>query len=382
MPSVADCLRQHAPAYLEKFGERIPLGHRMVIAAITRCRTGALGGVTYQCQRCERLHWVGRSCGNRHCPNCQADKTQRWLARRARRRLPLQHFMVTFTVPEPLRAVLRAHQRQGYAALFECGSETIRCLLRNPKYLGSSRLGFYGVLHTWGRDPMAYHPHVHFVVPGGGVSEDGATWLSTPDNFLFPHAAAIWIYKAKFADAMRRAGLYDQVPAEAWRGKWVVNVKPVGDGLAVTKYLAPYVYRVAISDKRIVACDENSVTYRYTPSGKKRAKTRTVEGTEFIRGFVQHCLPRGFQKVRHYGWQSPNTRIAFESVKWLVWLYLGWTYWLGSGHAPQQDPPRSLVRCAACGGPMQIVGVWYFDITALPTRTTLCEHSVAYLDSG
>ena len=125
---------------------------------------------------------------------------------------------------------------------------------------------------------MVYHPHVHFVVPGGGVSEDGTKWLSTPENYLFPHAAAIWIYKAKFADAMRRAGLYDQVPAEAWRGKWVVDIKPVGDGLAVTKYLAPYVYRVAISDKRIVACDKDSVTYRYTPSGKKRAKTRTVGG--------------------------------------------------------------------------------------------------------
>jgi hypothetical protein len=288
------------------------------------------------------------------------------------------HFLVTFTVPEPLRAVLRSHPRVGYAALFECGSQTIRCLLANPKSLGSSRLGFYGVLHTWGRDPLVYHPHVHFVVPGGGVSDDGTRWLATAENYLFPHAAAVVVYKAKFIDAMRKAGIHDQIPLTAWNGKWVVDIKPVSDGQAVTKYLAPYVYRVAISDNRIVACDEVSVTYRYTPSGKKHAKSRTVDGTEFVRGFVQHSLPKGFQKVRHYGWQSPNSRIAFECVKWLVWLFRGWCFWLGSGHAPQPAPWKSLVRCAECGGPMQIVGVWHFDMS----RSALPEHSLGYLDSG
>jgi hypothetical protein len=135
---------------------------------------------------------------------------------------------------------------------------------------------------------------------------------------------------------------------------------------------------VAISDNRIVACDEVSVTYRYTPSGKKHAKSRTVDGTEFVRGFVQHSLPKGFQKVRHYGWQSPNSRIAFECVKWLVWLFRGWCFWLGSGHAPQPAPWKSLVRCAECGGPMQIVGVWHFDMSP----SALPEHSLGYLDSG
>ena len=383
MPSVADCLRQHAPAYLKKFGERVPLGHRKVISAITRCRTGELGGVVYQCEGCGRQHWVGRSCGNRHCPSCQIDKTAAWLEKQTSRLLPVHHFLVTCTVPEELRSVLRAHQRVGYDAIFQSGSEMLRQLAANPRWLGTSKLGFFGVLHTWGRDPTVYHPHVHFVVPGGGVSENavsehGTQWLSTPQNFLFPGKAVSLVYKAKFADAMRAAGLYDAIPAKAWSGPWVVDIKPVGDGKAVLKYLAPYVYRVAISDKRIEACDERSVTFRYTPSGAKRSKTRTVRGEEFVRGFLQHVLPRGFQKVRYYGWMSPNSNVCVDSVRWLVWLFLGWTYWLGSGHAPQKEPQlRGPMRCAACGCTMHQVGV-----VLLVNCRALVEHSLAYLDSG
>lgn len=376
MASVADCLRQHAPEYLQEFGDRVPLGHRKVISAITRCRTGELGGVVYQCDDCGREHWVGRSCGNRHCPNCQKEKTQQWLAKQTGRLLPVHHFLVTFTVPDELRSVLRANQKAGYDALFNSGKGTICKLLANPRYLGTSKVGFFGVLQTWGRDPMVYHPHVHFVVPGGGVSEDGTKWLATPRDFLFPHARAIRLYKKLFADAMRQAGLYEQVPPKAWRGKWVVDFEKVGDGQAVLKYLAPYVYRVAISDSRIIDCDDQSVTFCYTPSGEKQSKTRCVTGTEFVRGFVQHVLPRGYQKVRYYGWMSSNSRIDLDIVRWLVWLFLGWTYWLGSGHAPQEKVGPEPIRCAACGSPMKIIAVVNADCRVL------VEHSLDYLDSG
>jgi hypothetical protein len=377
MVSVADCLRQHAPAYLETFGDRVPLGHRKVLSAILRCRTGELGGVIYQCDGCGREHWVGRSCGNRHCPTCGTDKTAVWLQKQTQAQLPVHHFLVTFTVPQELRMTLRAHQRAGYGAMFHAASGTIRKLATNRRFLGTSKIGFFGVLHTWGRDPTVYHPHVHFVIPGGGVSEDGTRWLATAQTFLFPGDMMSPIYKAKFADAMREAGLYDSIPAAAWTGKWVVDVKPVGDGRAVLKYLAPYVLRVAISDKRIVACDERSVTYRYTPSGKRRPRVRTVEGTEFVRGFLQHVLPKGFQKVRRYGWMSANSRIGFDAVKWLVWLFLGWTYWLASKHAPREErPDRKPLRCADCGQAMRIVRVVQGNCRAL------VEHGRAYLDSG
>ena len=377
MPTVAECLRRHALEYLAKFGEKVPLVHRKVLSAATRCRTGELGSLLYRCDDCGCRHWVGRSCGNRHCPTCGRDKANRWLEKQAGRLLPVHHFLVTFTVPDQLRWLLRGNQREGYAALFAAGSETITALADRSKYLAGCTLGFFGVLHTWGRDPTVYHPHVHFVVPGGGVNADRSAWQSTPCNFLFPHAAAITVYRAKLADELRRRGLYDDAPREAWQQKFVVDLKPVGDGRAVLKYLAPYVNRVAISDNRIVACDERTVTFRYTPSGTQRAKLRTVTGEQFIRGFLQHTLPHGLQKIRYYGWLSPNHRIGFDEVKWLVWLYLGWMYWIASGHVPQAKPVEARpVSCAECGGSMRLAAMLHS-----PCRTLL-EHSLVYLDSG
>ena len=167
MASVAEALRQHGPAYLDKFRQRMPQQQRKVLAAIQRCRTGELGGVVYQCEGCGRMHWVGRSCGNRHCPTCQHDKTAAWLEKQTERLLPVHYFLVTFTVPEALRMTLRANQRVGYQAIFDAGSGTVRKLATNPRFIGTSKIGFFGVLQTWGRDLQTYHPHVHFLVPGG-----------------------------------------------------------------------------------------------------------------------------------------------------------------------------------------------------------------------
>ena len=169
MPTVADCLRQHGELFLQEYADKVTFQQRKVLSAIRRCRTGALGHVIFACHGCQRQHWVGRSCGNRHCPNCQHEKTQQWLQKQSDRLLPVHHFLVTFTVPEELRGLLRACPDEGYEAIFAAGAATIQELLGNPKWLGSSNVGFFGVLQTWGRDPMVYHPHVHFVVPGGGL---------------------------------------------------------------------------------------------------------------------------------------------------------------------------------------------------------------------
>jgi hypothetical protein len=356
-----------------------------VLSLITRCRTGQLGSVHYHCEGCGRDHWVGRSCGNRHCPACGHLKTQRWLDKNTQRLLPgVNYFLVTFTVPEELRRLLRAHQADGYRALFAASSQSIRDCGRVTKSLQGCQLGYFGVLHTWGRDLSVYHPHVHFVVPGGGVrlDEEGRpeSWQRTPENFLFHHATLIRMYKAKLADALRECELYESVPATAWSKKFVVDIKPVGDGAAVLKYLAPYVQRVAISDKRIVGCDESSVTYRVTPSKSRISKTRTVSGQEFVRGFVQHTLPSGFQKVRHYGWMSSASSIKPDELKWLVWLSLGWTYWLASAHARQAKASRQEVRCAHCGSAMRVVAIVTETIVIYPRVRP--EHSVSYLDSG
>lgn len=357
MATVADALRQHAPAYLDRYGSDVCLGHRKVLSYITRCRTGQLGSIVYQCDGCGLRHWVGRSCGNRHCPNCQKQKTQLWLSKQTDKLLPVGHFVVTFTVPSELRWLLRANQKDGYNAIFDAGSKTIRLLLANKRYLGSEKVGFFAALHTWGRDPMVYHPHVHFIVPGGGLSPDGKRWLSTPENFLFPHARAIALYKKCFADELRKNGLYKRVSPSAWQGNWVVDIRPVGDGKSVLKYLAPYIYRVAISDNRIEAVDDNNVTYRYTPSGSKRSLERSVPGQRFVQGFVQHILPSGFQKVRYYGWASPNCKMKRENVRWLVWLYRGWTYWLGSLLQSPAAIAKPVPRCSRCASTLTLIAI-------------------------
>jgi len=158
VPTVADALRQHADDYLTTFANRMPAEHKRVLAAITRCRTGDLGHLRYQCCSCRRVHWVGRSCGNRHCPNCQSDKTQVWLAKRTAQLLPVPYFLVTFTVPRALRKIVRANQRDCYQALFDAGSQTLRELASGPRFIGTDRLGFFGELHTWGRDFTVYQP--------------------------------------------------------------------------------------------------------------------------------------------------------------------------------------------------------------------------------
>ena len=163
---------------------------------------------------------------------------------------------------------MRANQRVCYQALFDAGSQTIRELEAGPRFIGTDRLGFFGALHTWGRDFTVYHPHVHFVVPGGGVSQNGSRWQAGPANFLLPEKAASTVYRAKFRDALREAGLFEEADPEVWKQNWVVDVEAVGDGRATLKYLAPYVYRVAISNNRIDAVDESSVTYRFTPDRK------------------------------------------------------------------------------------------------------------------
>ena len=210
---------------------------------IARCRTGELGTVVYRCEHCQRTHSIGRSCGNRHCPACQQHKTKAWLADQTARLLPCPYFLLTFTLPASLRRFVRSHQRACYGAMFRASSATIRTLAADPKYVGSSNCGFFGVLHTWGRT-LGYHPHIHYVVPGGAVSEDGTQWLSSRANFFIPVKAASAIYRAKFCDEMRKEGLLGQIPPSVWQEAWVVHSQAVGDGKRSLKYLAPYVFRV------------------------------------------------------------------------------------------------------------------------------------------
>ena len=354
MLTVADVMRRYGPAYLEQFGAAMPAGHKKVLGAITACRTGQLGGVVYQCERCGTLHTMGRSCGNRHCPTCQQDKTKAWLENQLDRLLPCPYFLITFTVPAGLRELVRRNQRTVYAAMFQASSAALKTLAADPKYLGTTRCGFFGVLHTWGR-ALDYHPHIHYVVPGGGLSKDGSQWLPSRADFFVPVKALSILFRAKLRDALERAGLLAELDAAVWRQDWVVHSRAAGDGRASLKYLAPYVFRVAISDRRIVSCEDGRVTFSYRRSGSNRYRKMTFDASEFIRRFLQHVLPRALPKVRHYGFLSSNGRQPIEAVRWLITLYYGLIHRLLAVPLPARaDVP--LTRCPACGGPMYVLG--------------------------
>lgn len=355
MPTVADVLRRYGGEYLEQFGPQMPAEHRQVLWALRSCRTGELGTVHYACVSCGHTHVMGRSCGNRHCPTCQQDKTKNWLDKQTARLLPCPYFLLTFTLPASLRAFARRHQRVVYAALFEASSRALKLLAADPKYVGTNAPGFFGVLHTWGRT-LEYHPHVHYVVPGGGLNDDGSLWLPSRADFFVPVKALSKIFRAKFRDCLQRAGLLSQIDPQVWRKDWVVHSQAVGDGRASLTYLAPYVFRVAISDRRIVSCDGGRVTFSYRQSGSRRWRKMTLEAMEFIRRFLQHVLPRGFQKVRHYGFLSSHSSPSVETVRWLVALHNGEIFAL-LAHSAKATPPQRVPRCPACGGPLRLLAV-------------------------
>lgn len=354
MPTVAEVVRRYGPEYLERFGDRMPAAHKEVLRHIAGCRTGELGTVLYRCEECGRMHAVGRSCGDRHCPTYQRDKAEAWLARQVDRLLPCPDFLVTFTLPAELREVARSHQRAVYGALFRASSEALRALMADPKFIGTDRPGFFGVLHTWGR-ALEYHPHVHYVVPGGGLSAAGDRWLPSRADFLVPVRALSIVFRAKFRDLLRDEGLLGSVDPAAWDRDWVVHCQPAGDGRQSLRYLAPYVFRVAIGDHRIVSCDDGQVTFSYRKVGSNRRRKMTLGATEFLRRFLQHVLPSGFPKVRHYGFLSPATSVSLDLVRWLVALWAGLTYVLRSARDEAAPPPGG-PTCPACGGRLVRLG--------------------------
>jgi hypothetical protein len=346
MGTLSELFRTFGPAYLATYGAEMPAGHRKAFHALMACRTDACGVVGYTCRQCGEPHWTFPSCGNRHCPQCQHQKGQAWLTARLQQALPGHHFLLTFTVPAALRPCLRSHQRAGCGALFAASADAIKTLARDAKHLGGDLPGFFGVLHTWGRQ-LTYHPHLHYVVPGGAVSTHEGTWHPSRVDFYLPVRALSAIYRAKFRDAMRRLGLFDAIPREVWTLDWNVNCQAVGASAASLTYLAPYVFRVAITDSRIVKVADRTVWFRYRKPGSRRLRTLALEVLEFIRRFLQHVLPTGFMKIRYYGFLNPNCAIPRERLVALIELASGFTLAPVPIVVPAPPPP---LLCPQCGG--------------------------------
>jgi hypothetical protein len=316
---LADVFRRFADGYLSAYGATMPAWHRRAITDILACRTEALGGHLWRCDQCSHEVFSYHSCRNRSCPKCHTRQTQEWLDARRAEVLPTHYFHVTVTVPQELRALLRSNQRDGYAALMKAAADAIIALARDRRYVGGT-VGVLAVLHTWTRQ-LAYHPHVHCLVTGGGVSADSRDWYPAAKDFLFPSKALAILVRGKLKALLtaRRPDL--SAPKAAWTKPWVVHITPWGnDAEGVLRYLARYVFRVAITNTRIVALDEHTVTISCKDRQSSRGRTCRMHGHEFLRRFLQHVLPSRLHKVRYSGLWHPSRRHSTAQARLLLEL--------------------------------------------------------------
>jgi hypothetical protein len=345
---VADIFRLHGPDYRARFGNRMLPSHRRAMLDIEQCRTESLGGQLYFCNQCQAQRYSYHSCQNRHCPKCQNQQANEWLKEQSELLLPTHHFLVTFTLPAELRALARSHQKTIYHLLFRASAAALQSLAQDPRFVGA-RLGMVGVLHTWTRQ-LLYHPHVHYLVTGGGLTADGR-WRSARKDFLVPVKALSPIFRAKFREALKQTELFSQVPPLVWRKDWVVHSEAVGSGQQVCKYLAPYIFRVALSNRRLCNLHDGHVTFSYKESATDQLKHCTLTADEFIRRFLQHVLSPRFIKVRYYGLLSPAHRQLLLKAKRL--LSVTTSQLKREAVKPTELP--ALLCCPRCGGPLTLL---------------------------
>ena len=385
---VADIFRAAGPAYRAAHAGRLNLIQLKVMTAIENCRTAALGGHVEACEDCGHWRIAYNSCRNRHCPKCQGAAARTWLAEREADLLPVGYFHVVFTLPVEIADVAFYNKPALYDLLFKTASETMLTIAADPKHLGA-RIGITAVLHTWG-SAMTHHPHVHMIVPGGGISRDGQRWISSRTAFLLPVRVLGKLFRRLFLTrllalynagrlffggsiapiAERRAFLRFLSPVR--KKRWVVYAKPPFAGpQAVLAYLSRYTHRVAISNWRLIAFDGNGVTFRYKDyrrDGPERQRVMTLTTDAFIQRFLLHVLPRGFHRIRHYGLLAASTRKASLALA-RVLLEVA----LEPEDMDSEEPVDTRPPCPCCGGHMIIVETferWQQPRAPPPTAAT------------
>ena len=373
---VADIFRNHGAAWRKANAGHISLGQLKVMSAIESCRTVALGGHVMRCEDCSHTQIAYNSCRNRHCPKCQGAAAKEWLAAREAELLPVPYYHVVFTLPAQIADIAYQNKAAIYDLLFTASAETMTTIAADPKHLGA-RIGLISVLHTWG-STMTHHPHVHMIVPGGGISLDGKRWVSCRPKFFLAAPVLSCLFRGLFLHkllAAHRAGRLTFFGAHAHlnntrafaaylaplhKTKWYVYGKrPFGGPKAVLAYLSRYTHRVAISNSRLIAADTTGVTFRYKDyriKGPGRYKTMTLKPDEFIRRFLIHVLPNGFHRIRHYGLLASGTKT--ETIARARELIATATP-VQTAHPPQApesaaatDKPAQ--ACPCCGGRMSI----------------------------
>jgi len=378
---VADIFRRHGPAWREANRGHVSLGQMKVMSAIERCRTAALGGHVARCENEDCGHTLisYNSCRNRHCPKCQAAASRDWLAEREAELLPVPYFHLVFTLPQEIADIAYQNKRVVYGLLFKASAETTLTIAADPKHLGA-KVAITSVLHTWG-SAMTHHPHVHMIVPGGGLSPDGSRWVACRANFFLPVRVLSRLFRRLMLEKLsaahvegqlnffaNHAALADPVRFARFlmplrRSEWVVHAKePFAGPRQVLRYLSRYTHRIAISNRRLVSTDANHVAFRwkdYRANGARRWKTMTLPTAEFIRRFLSHVLPKGFHRIRHYGLFA-NTNRPENVAKARELLDAPTADSDGADTEPRdsEDPRLHHQPCPCCGGRMIIIEVF------------------------
>jgi len=380
---VADIFRDHGPAWRRQHAGHISLGQLKVMSALEQCRRAALGGHVLHCSSCDHTQIAYNSCRNRHCPKCQGSAARRWLEARQADLLPVEYYHLVFTLPAPISDIAYSNKSVIYSLLFQAAAETLRTIAADPKHLGA-RIGVTLVLHTWG-SAMTHHPHVHGIVPGGGLSLDRERWIACRPGFFLPVRVLSRLFRRLFLaqlSAAYQAGklqffgehqpLAETQRFSAWikplqRCEWVVYAKrPFAGPEAVLAYLARYTHRVAIANSRLIAVDEHAVSFRwkdYRAKGQTRYKTMTLEVDEFIRRFLLHVLPTGFHRIRHYGLiANTGRRNNLRQARTLLMqttivndeVMINRSAHSGDGDA-RETADKATYICPHCGAPMIII---------------------------
>lgn len=362
---VADIIRRAGDKFIERYRGSLTWAQLKVLRAIGRCRTTALGGHRDQCVRCGHQAISYNSCRNRHCPKCQTNAREKWLCARRRELLPAGYFHLVFSVPHALVPLMWQNKKLLFGLLFNASAATLLEVAADPTRLGCE-LGFLSILHTWGQT-LQRHPHIHCVVPGGGLSLDHARWIRSPPNFFLPVRVLSRVFRGKFVAGLRQASHGKQLAFHGelqplanekafaaflrtlFREEWVVYAKaPFGGPEHVLQYLARYTHRVAISNHRLLSVDDDHVTFRwkdYERHSKSRAMTLTLE--EFLRRFLQHVLPKGLPRIRYFGWLANRRR---HDLLPLCRTLLS----VASPPAVSNHTETAVWRCPACGSPMRV----------------------------
>ncbi len=373
---VADIFRGHGPAWRRANAGHVSLGQLKVMSAVENCRTAALGGHVARCEDCAYTTIAYNSCRNRHCPKCQGAAAKEWLATRAADLLPVPYFHVVFTLPARIADIAYQNKAVIYDLLFKASAETLTTIAADPRHLGA-RIGITAVLHTWG-SAMTHHPHLHMIVPGGGISLDGKTWVSCRSGFFLPVRVLSRLFRRLLLTMLRAAhkagrlqffgnhgALADARAFAAYleplrQTEWVVYSKrPFGGPQAVLAYLSRYTHRVAIANSRLIACDREGVSFKwkdYRAKGRHRQKTMTLATDEFIRRFLIHVLPRGFHRIRHYGLLAKTSGADNIALARKLLAVPARAEQPDTSEAAAVDEPRVLPRsCPCCGGRMIII---------------------------